>query len=128
MLAFLVYWTSSGLVINRHYCQKELKSTQLFFDAKPCHGKSKIATCPAHDHPENDDCCDDKKEYVKLDQQQYLNAHPVDLLFGNMAFTVGSFFHYRTLLSVDKKTIHFLNFKPPLIICDLQVGLQTFLC
>lgn len=132
ILALLLFISSTGLVINKHYCQNELKSIALFVKAKACHSDSAMKNCPFHNPPDGEkkekDCCNDETEYVKVDEEQLtptveynlpLNPVLISTLFVVLNFELPAF---------DKQTLHYLNYKPPLIVCDLPVRLQTFLC
>lgn len=134
LLAFLVFFSSAGLVLNKHFCQDELKSVALFSKATPCHAQKAIKSCPMHGQMEMpassqpEGCCDDTSDYVKSDIDQIvtqlsldLNPPPVFLPVALFSITIPS-------LSTDQKSVHYLNYKPPLIICDFTVDLQTFRC
>jgi len=129
IFALLLFISSTGLVINRHYCQNELKSKAVFLKAQPCHQKRVMSGCPNHDpmqKGEDKDCCKDKTEYLKLDQDQIIPN--IDLrqavfpLIAPVVFTVLS-----PTVGFYKKSLHYLNYKPPLLVCDLPVRFQTFL-
>ncbi|MEZ4991266.1 MAG: hypothetical protein R2824_12670 [Saprospiraceae bacterium] len=135
ILAILVFIGTSGLVINKHYCQNELKSIAVFHKAESCHSKKDMAACPMHakkdqEQGENErkDCCNDHSEIVKIDQEQsfpsldlHLSSPPV----------VQPPFPPTLVLSIqmsDRHSLDYLNYKPPLIICDIPVMLQSLLC
>lgn len=135
ILTFLLLIGSTGLVINKHYCRQQLKSTAFFLKAEACHQNSKQPSCPMHaaaddhnGHGERKDCCDDQTEYLKAEVEQLLTASDfyLHLPTNPVALSVWSSIAKRT--SLDRLTLHYLNYKPPLIVCDRQVLLQTFLC
>lgn len=119
-------------MLNKHYCKGELKSVALFSKAEPCHSKKAVTSCPFHppsdeEQPEKKGCCDDESELIKLDEEVEVPQLNLDLadhpqLVAALLVTVN-------LLSVssDRKTLHYLNYKPPLIVRNLFTSLQTFL-
>ena len=85
--------------------------------------------CGNHDGTSDEDknCCNNEAEYIALEQDQHLQ----NFEFQN--------FNYPTLIATifvvlnidlptfDTVTLQYLNYKPPLIVCDFQPVLQTFL-
>ncbi|HHG85781.1 MAG TPA: hypothetical protein ENJ82_13620 [Bacteroidetes bacterium] len=70
MLALLVLIATNGLVLSKHYCGGELRSTSLY-KSKPC--------CKKKDNKQRD-CCDNKVELHKINSdfeggQMMLPAH-----------------------------------------------------
>jgi hypothetical protein len=134
ILAFLVFFSSAGFVLNKHFCQNELKSVALFAKATPCHDEKIMVDCPMHgqmEMPGNNEskgCCDDTSDYLKSETDQITQPFSIDLESQLVLLSVAVFSANIQLLSTDKKNIHYLNYKPPLIICDLPVELQTFRC
>ena len=134
-LAVLVFVSSSGLVFSKHYCQGELKNTAVFSEAAPCYEVSKVAKCPNHAPPKQDGtslnrkgCCDTQTDFLKIEDAQ-LSAG-ADLLALNSPALLAVLFSFLPfeVIAADTKTRHELHYKPPLIVCDLPVSLQTFLC
>jgi hypothetical protein len=133
VLAFILLISSTGLVMNKHYCQNQLKSVALFVAAKPCHQQKAKQACPMHaamdqDQEESKNCCDDETEYVKADQEQINQSFEVDasapLIF--LASFIQTFLTDHP--TTDKASIDFFNYRPPIIVFDQPVVLQTFLC
>jgi hypothetical protein len=70
-LAFLLFFSSTGLLMNKHYCQDQLKSVAFFAKAKTCQHTKEIP-CLVHGTmtvPDEDskDCCNNESEYLKAD-------------------------------------------------------------
>ncbi|WP_020537434.1 HYC_CC_PP family protein [Lewinella cohaerens] len=133
LLAVLVFVSSSGLVFSKHYCQGVLKNTSLFAEAAPCHGVSKAAKCPRHAPAQEDgldkkDCCDTQTDFLKVEDAQLSTLADL-LIVDTPAFLAVLFFFLPfEVIAADTKTRHDLHYKPPLLVCDLSVSLQTFLC
>ena len=83
--------------------------------------------CAKHRAPVDNGCCKDKTEYFKLDQdQQVENFEIKDFSFLTNSPAPPS--EYLSFHLFDKLTIpEYLNFKPPLLICDSFSLLQVFL-
>lgn len=132
-LALLLLIGSTGLVLSQHFCRGELKSVALFVEATPCHAKAK-RTCPNHPptpKPAQDTkgCCDTDVDFLQLDADQLAADTstpslqlPVLLAVLQVALDI-----YPTALS-QRTRPHYLNYKPPLLVRDLPVSLQTFRC
>jgi hypothetical protein len=135
LLACLLLIGATGLVVNKHYCQNELKNTALFLKAKDCHSSLQAMNCPMHgdmaghsDNEERKDCCDDKTEYLKAEEEQI--THTLKWALKKNVF-VPSSAAWLPLSSLGSRQhrhiVPYLNYKPPLIVYDLQPRLQTFL-
>ncbi len=140
ILSLLVFVSSSGFIINSHYCQNELKSQALFVQPITCHEAAKMPThCPKHQkwvsckkkhkkgEQEDKNCCKTNAEYFHLEQDQQVQVIEFQE-FNNFVLiaTVFTFLHI-DLPVVDTTTPQYLNYKPPLIVCNFQTALQTFL-
>ena len=139
ILALLIFISSSGFILNKHYCQNELKNTALFVQPLSCHDIAKMpASCPMHQRlkacgnhegEEKDDknCCSTESEYIALDQDQQLqNFEFQHLNYPALLATIFLVFNI-DLPTTDNANLHYLNYKPPLIVCDFPPVLQTFL-
>ena len=134
VLAFLVFISSSGLVLSQHFCRGELKSTAVFAEATPCHQATAKRACPHHPPAQpttasKKGCCDTTTDFLQMDADQ-LSA---TLLVPNLAVPVLGLLpaEFGLLLeepSAAKSAVHYLHYKPPLLVCDVTINLQTFLC
>lgn len=135
-LAVLLFISSTGFVVNKHYCQDELKSMALFIQAEACHKEKAVRSCPFHASPHEEGqqkegkkgCCDDKAEYVKSDDEQLAQSFKIDLELNPVLVSAINVPLSIELPSIDEHSLHYLNYKPPLIVFDIPVRLQTFLC
>lgn len=103
-----------------------------------CHDLAKMpASCPMHqklkpcEHGEEDEeeknCCQNQTDYFVLDQDQQIQNldYPI---FKNIDFITTLFVVLnQNLPTVENAIPHYLNYKPPLIVCDFRTSLQTFL-
>lgn len=135
-LASLLWLSSTGFVLNKHYCQDILRDMSVFVQAENCHDRmarkhgDMPKSCPMHKTKAADkhekDCCDDTAEYLHLDED-LLKAESTNLSFDGPLPVVFSW--YATGLAaydIDHSHPEFLHYKPPPLVCDLSVALQTF--
>lgn len=79
ILAFAVLLSTTGITINRHFCQNIQVNAAVFFHANSCGACShKTANnhsgCSKHEKKEENNCCKDKSEYHKLEQSKELTV------------------------------------------------------
>jgi hypothetical protein len=135
LLTFTLVLNSLGLVLNEHYCQNERKSVSLFVEAGTCHEVAQAkASCPFHPamalestekHASNN-CCHDTSQLLKQVPVQQAQQHSV-LLFSLQA----AVFPAALVLPAPPEMTQigeYLNYKPPLLVRDLSICLQTFRC
>lgn len=132
LLASLVLLSSTGLVTHMHFCQNELENYSFFLEPDTCPKEVVKIPCPMHEGMEIEmesekGCCDDETHYVKLSIEQEAQSlhidYITDFLFAYLPNTLGL-----TEAEFYLKSAHYLNYKPPLITCDVQSRLQVFLC
>ncbi|MCB0636870.1 MAG: hypothetical protein KDC54_09655 [Lewinella sp.] len=132
LVAILVFISSTGLMMSRHYCQRVLKDTAVFAHARSCHEDATVS-CPLHgsmpipDHDDDDDgCCDEKTSYYKVDQEQ---AMPLTTLFlpSPAAGLITPVFAGIPVLEAASAPAY-LHYKPPPLVCELHLRFQTFRC
>jgi hypothetical protein len=131
ILAVLIFISSTGFTVNSHFCQNQLKDVCLFFKADDCYKKFNAQKTKKSCHLEKksceNNCCNNTSEYYKLDQDQQLISF--DFKAFNTPQIIATLWIVLNLeLPIETtKSIHYLNYKPPLIVSDLPVDLQTFL-
>ncbi len=131
VLALLVFVSSTGFTVNRHFCKNQLKDVRIFFKAEDCYQKYYVQKTKKSCHLEKksceSNCCNNTSEYHKLDLDQQISSFDFksfdDPYFIGVLWLAMNF----KLSTNDSKSIDYLNYKPPLIISDLSVDLQTFL-
>ena len=76
-LALMVFISTIGVTVNRHYCQKQLRSTGLWWIPVSCHeaktADSKLPSCPFHaqkSDTEKRKCCSEDSDYKKIETGQ----------------------------------------------------------
>ena len=131
VLAALVYLSSLGVVLHGHYCREELRSLSVFLPAENCHEQAMPVDCPMHGSrapggEDAKDCCDDRADYLKDVQEAAPELSSLDGASPISAFAPAIVLP--TPPGADRQSIAYLYYKPPLLVCDRPVVLQTFLC
>ena len=138
-MSLLLLLSSVGIAADFHFCQGEFKNFALFTKAKSCHEiaemqaschKSKNGSCHeaavSCSTDEENGCCDNNTELLQLD---------VEYSFSGFAIEYDLQFDQAILPSKEKLAVpalryaaEYQNYKPPLLIEDLTVRFQSFLC
>ena len=134
LIAALVFISTIGVTVNRHYCQKQLRSTGLWWMPKSCHEtadvNSKLPSCPFHAKKSDDDkrkCCSEESDYVKSEINQDIISNDFSLSAPIPDFTFSSFvveIHVSAFIKVD---YDIFCFHPPPDRVSRQILYQSFL-
>ena len=138
LLALLVLVTSVGLTVDRHFCGGEMKSFSLVGKAKTCYelatGKPQ-PTCVKADNKDEfqgiafskKPCCENKTDHFQTDTDTSLQSASDALtvqtqhfLVAYVAVFVQSYVHYFS-------PKQYLDYRPPSILRDIPVLIQSFL-
>lgn len=134
VLALLLLLSSTGLLLDKHYCQNQLKDIVVYGNAKACHTDQRMVHCPVHGEmavpvgEEEKGCCDDATEFVKTDQEQSFEWSDLSLqpVSSPAVFTPAA--KLWELIVCQQQTAGYLHYKPPLLTGDFTIELQVFLC
>lgn len=131
-LAALVYLSSLGVVLHGHYCREELRSLSVFWPAENCHERAMPVDCPMHGSKtpagqDDKDCCEDRADYLK-DDQEAAPELPSPVVKPSIIAAALPAMPLPPAPGVDRRSADYLHYKPPLLVCDCSVVLQTFLC
>lgn len=77
---------------------------------------------------ERKDCCDDETEYLKAEEDQIVSTFEWELKKPVPVLLAACHPMIKAAESAERQLLHYLNYKPPLIVYDLSLRLQTFLC
>lgn len=83
---------------------------------------------PPTEERESKGCCDYETKLLKSDTEQQISVTEFESQLSPVLFSVLYVALQLELPTLDAQTLHYLNYKPPLIVCDLPVRLQTFRC
>jgi hypothetical protein len=131
ILALLIFVSSTGFTINSHFCKDQLKDIRVFFKADDCYKKyyaqKTKKACHVKKQSCENNCCKNTSEYYKLDLDQQLNSFDFKAFESpQLIATLWVILNFKLTIT-DSKSTDYLNYKPPLIVSDLPVDLQTFL-
>lgn len=93
-----------------------------------------MQSCPMHSSEKDQDtkpskgCCDDQSDYLHSDTDQLAQGTNISLELAPKLVGIISVALALNPPITDLGVFHYLNYKPPLIIRDFTVSLQTFLC
>lgn len=127
-------FSSTGIVLNKHFCQNQLKSFAFFVKAENCHSLAKLTDCPFHKQAQQESsqdkkkCCDDESEYLHNDQdlQNQLNDfEKFDFSYNIVA--IQSPITEFVVRHKYQKTLRYLSYRPPIVSKDIVLLFQSYL-
>ena len=131
-LASIIFLSTVGVTINKHYCKEQLRSTALWLVPKSCHEAkivdSKLPSCPFHAQGKKlPKCCSDKSDYIKSEIQQNITTDDFRLI-------APLFTSFHSLLAFEKERFAFVKsdyaiycFHPPPERTSRSILYQQFL-
>ncbi|AEE51346.1 HYC_CC_PP family protein [Haliscomenobacter hydrossis] len=139
--ALNILLSSSGITVFEHLCQIRGKKVALFVQPKSCcqkrvqvqgscRAKSEIAN--AQKSLSRIPCCSDKSSFFKTDTQPTLQK-VVEFSLVVDAFVLPPILNFayefaKAILPYNQKILRFHLYKPPSLMRDIPVLIQTFLC
>ncbi len=147
-LAILVYLSSIGFSLNRHFCKNELKSVSILLPAATCvqlgctsaeHLRPVVLVEPEHkpgscckkqtEPVRPGDCCQDVREYLQLDPLVKIQDHVDSFGLQQATPAVALILSVWLLPAAQPHGLQweFLHFRPPLLIRDIPVLVRCFL-
>lgn len=139
IMALVILMSSTGLSIDLHYCQTNLKSYNFFGKAKSCHSQQAIHYSHSKQihkacHKTNDtknthkNCCENKKITVpSVDNLQKVST--VEFLDQQQHYVLAfrNYYYIDEYLEPCNQIVPYLNYIPPLLDKDIPVFVQSFL-
>ena len=133
-LSLVLFVNGTGIILNKHFCGGDLKAQAFYVPAKQCSHANNSNTKPCHKKTDKSspvsekDCCDNDTKYFESDLEiQDIQVEELEINKTFFVALISSFFDY-PYQNFNSKKAEYLNFKPPLIIKDLEVLYQSFLC
>lgn len=119
-LAFLVLFSTMSFTISEHYCGNLLVNASIISKAKTCGMDMQVNSTKEDCNILKKDCC---KDVVKLiEGQDDLKIDCLTLSFEQQLFITSFVYTYINLFEgLDKKSIPFNDYSPPLIVKDIHV-------
>ena len=139
LLAFLMFFTSIGYVLDIHYCRGHIKSISFLGEAPSCHQvlqSSQQISCPFHQQMmmenancsiDEKDCCENKTFHIEVDKDLQIQTIDLPTLHQHfeIAFTASLALFQKNDFS--QTLVIFEHYKPPLLFWNLPVLIQSFL-
>jgi uncharacterized protein YktB (UPF0637 family) len=121
-LASIVLFSTMSFRVNIHHCYKNKYSISEFNDVEKCEMKAKLIAAKKYSIEENGDCCITDTFFKKGDNELMKTSNKI-----NFEALVFLYSYINVFERLEKNTIPFLNYDPPLIFNDIIVLHETFL-
>lgn len=130
VLAALILLSSSGLIINKHFCLDQLVSVAIMTSAEKCHTPAAEEPKPedSREKVEQKDCCTDTSAFLKVTQEQKAENTQISLFELTDIHALALIQEPLPASVTDVSLYANRYYNPPLIVWDRSVHLQTFLC
>jgi hypothetical protein len=129
ILAISVLLSSTGLVISKHFCQNELIDVAFYAKATSCHPETnqELPTSNENDSIQLNDCCKDVSNHLKVEPEQQASPqfNPIDPISDTYLPAINAV-QYVSICYIHQ--LERYRYKPPLLVYDIPVNLQVFLC
>lgn len=138
MLASLILLTSFSFSVDMHFCQGQFVSFGIFSKAKSCHElAAKMQACPFHKNKttdslpraamgEEDGCCKNETVFVQSELEQCFSADENPIEDNQPSFLTN--ISIENPIHLENFSInHFQSYKPPLLLRDIPLLIQSFL-
>ncbi|MCI4667833.1 MAG: hypothetical protein MRZ79_06705 [Bacteroidia bacterium] len=127
---FSILLSSTGLVVNKHFCLEELQSVAFFLPATPCPmGVNKAQEClPGEISINKKSCCDDQNELFKLTEEADPSSLSQSLIDQELNLFWLEYSQENQIQKFSEAFTPIQRYKSPLIVCDVIIDIQTFLC
>ena len=132
-----MFLTSTGFSIDMHFCGNHLKSFSLTGKAKNCFELAKTSKCAKHQQTEvatpecemsKKDCCHNKTLVLQADLTPDIPANDLIISPQLQDFLVAYVAVFlKSILPNERHHSSFAHYKPPLILRDIPVLVQSFL-
>ncbi len=132
-LALIILLSSSGLMINKHFCQNVLVDASFYTEASSCHEGKEAYLAPLRssnksgEELDKNNCCKDVSSFLKVETEQQVEFAPDKL----PEVDIYSDYHLRSeqyvlIIQAHKKERY--KYATPLLVNDIFKDLQSFLC
>ena len=130
ILCLAILASSSGILISKHYCLDELVDVALFGEAKSCQESRTDATVPDTSSPiiQKKSCCKDEISFEKIEDSAENVIADFSIKESFISWAIIQLAIHLPSQSDASFSRTYQHYKPPLLVCDFTVSLQTFLC
>ncbi|WP_310994171.1 HYC_CC_PP family protein [Aequorivita marina] len=125
-MASLVLFTTMSFTVDVHYCGDMMVDFSVVQNATTCGMEHQPAENDCHNEVQDDSCCTDKQ--IVLEGQDEVKTTFHNLTFEQQTFVATFFYTYIKLFEdLDTNIVPFSDYKPPLLIRDIQKLHETYL-
>ncbi len=125
-MATLVLFTTMSFTVDMHYCGDSLVDFSLVQNAHSCGMEGEAPTRDCENRITEKSCCTDKQ--VVIEGQDEIKMSLDTLNFDQQVFVASFFYTYINLFEgLDTNVIPFKDYKPPLLIRDIQKLHESYL-
>lgn len=143
-MAFNVLLSSSGVTVFEHLCQMKGRTTSFFVQPKNCCQKQEIKKefcqkskcCKKAETTSKDPsinkkpCCEDKAQFFKSETSgtSFEPFAVPDFKFQPLFAVAFPYVERFDIIPLNQKILRFYLYKPPPLVSDIRVLVQSFLC
>src|SRR5690554_5240723 len=125
-MATLVLFTTMSFTVDIHYCGETLVDFSLMQNVQTCGMETEQSSDTCESELQEDSCCTEKQ--VVIEAQDELKVSFDTLNFEQQAFVATFFYTYINLFEdLDTNVIPFRDYKPPILIRDIQKLHESYL-
>ncbi|MDX2280103.1 MAG: hypothetical protein NW218_10970 [Saprospiraceae bacterium] len=144
LMAFNVLLSSSGVTVFEHLCQMKGRTTSFFVQPKNCCQKKEVKKefcqkskcCKKAETTGNaptftkKPCCEDKSQFFKSETTGTQNKtfSVPDYKFQPLFVEALPYVERFDIIPLNQKILRFYLYKPPPLVFDIRVLVQSFLC
>tara|TARA_R110002049_G_scaffold88768_3_gene223798 strand:+ start:2708 stop:3124 length:417 start_codon:yes stop_codon:yes gene_type:complete len=125
-LALLVFATSMSYAVEMHFCAENLVDFSFFNNSDTCAQSGNdefLKNCAISEVP----CCSSEQILIE-GQDNLVKVNFEDLTYSQQLFLASFTYSYINLFEgLDRKSVPFVTYAPPLLVRDILVLDQTFL-
>lgn len=129
VLALITLLSSTGVVLNKHYCQGNLKNATFFVQPHSCHTADRMPACSHHQSESEDNgCCSNHADYLKqkIDLQQV--GFDTQVPVPPQVVLPSAIDGFNLLAPTTQLLPAFLTFKPPIVRAEIWLRLENLRC
>lgn len=120
LMAMFILLTTAGFSLHKHHCTITKETTTSISHVKNCCGTEDEKECPKG-------CCQDETEIIQLSTDLSLPTTTHEFAPELFVAIIQHFVPNNLFDYGDKTLSKYLNYKPPLILKDIPVLIQSFL-
>ena len=119
-MALFILFTTAGFSLHQHHCTITKETITSVSHVKDCCGAEDEEECPKG-------CCQDETKLIQLDAEISLPATTHEFTPEQFAAVIQYCVLNGLFSQEDKASSKYLNYRPPLLLRDIPVLIQSFL-